>query len=367
MPSVKLVKQIALISLFFIYATLCQAATPQIPEWYRVEISLDAAPQFKEKLQARVKVTSILGDLKNTVVRIIYPEDWKTTKEKQSIPLIKAGESKTLSFELIPTTYLSQGSIIAEAQLNVPFKAIEKQIKQQFDDPSPMISGLRNWPETVKGYSEISFALLEKESLYPLDSLIWKNYYEPLAPEDGFAGPVFYDDTVLTTYQAQTDVEMYEKLSSYLKADEQLKNKLLNSGIDLNKKKFHQLNGLFVLATRAFLSNDSKQAKMLIGRFEQESEEIDAELIEHLKIAVFNLKAIIFWQENNKRLAETYFKKAFYTNRKHPLQRYVLRNIALLMIARDENRTAENMMRLALKFNSGYTLLKKEYAKVSNP
>jgi hypothetical protein len=367
MPAAKLVTYITLIGLFFFNATFCQASTPQIPEWYRLEIDLDSPPRINQKLQVRVKITSILGNLKDTVVKIIYPEGWKITKEKQTIPFIKAGESKKISFQLVPTSYLSQGSIITQVVLNVPFVAIENEIKQQFDDSAPMISGLKNWPEKVKGYSEISFALLEKESLYPLDSLLWKNYYDVLAPKKGFAGPVFYDDAILTTYQAQTDVEMYEKLNSYLKADSELKNKLLNSGIDLNKKKFDQLNGLFVLATRAFLSNDFNQAKMMIGRFEQESEEIKAELIEHLEIAVFNLKAIIFWQENNKRLAESYFKKAFYTNRKHPLQRYVLRNIALLMVDRDENRTAEHMMRLALKFNSGYTLLAKEYEKVSNP
>jgi hypothetical protein len=160
---------------------------------------------------------------------------------------------------------------------------------------------------------------------------------------------------------------MFEKLIGYVKTDPALAAKLAASGVDVNKKRYDQLNGLYVLAVRSFLENNPDQARGFITRLENEIEKIDSDLAESLLIATYNLKGIIFWSLNNKRLAEDFLKKAFYHNRKHPLQRYVLRNIALLMLAKDEKTTAEHMMRLAVNIRSGYTQLEKEYEKVKSP
>jgi hypothetical protein len=345
-----------------------QAATVQFPPWYSMTLELGNAPQVNKSLEVKLNIKALIGDLQTTKVRLIFPEDWQIEKAQQTINLIKEGEEKTISFTLTPKSYLAQGSIIAEALFNVPVTALARHIRRELpQQEAGMIEALNAWPKVSKRYAEISFALLEEESFYPLDSAMWLNYYDKLAPREGFKGPVFYDNPVVSAYQAQTDVEMFEKLIGYVKTDPALAAKLAASGVDVNKKRYDQLNGLYVLAVRSFLENNPDQARGFITRLENEIEKIDSDLAESLLIATYNLKGIIFWSLNNKRLAEDFLKKAFYHNRKHPLQRYVLRNIALLMLAKDEKTTAEHMMRLAVNIRSGYTQLEKEYEKVKSP
>jgi tetratricopeptide (TPR) repeat protein len=357
-------------AILLVFATTwsATAATIQLPEWYRLEIVLDSTLKINTDVTASVRISSLIGDLQDTRIRLICPENWIVDSEEKFVKEIKAGDKASVAFKVRPTSYLAQGSIIAEAVLNVPFTALEQQIRQTHpDQAAAMIKTLHNWPRVTKRYSEISFALLEQESLCPLDKAIWLNYHQQLAPGNKFKGPVFYDDPVITTYQAQTDVEMFEKLQNYIKADPGLKKNLVESGIDLQKKKFDQLNGLYVLAARSFLDKNYEQARNFIDRFETEARNFNSELVENLEIAALNLKGLVFWSMDQKRLAEDYLKKAFYSNRKNPLQRYVLRNIALLMLANKERATAEHMMRLALGFKSGYTLLENEYEEVRNP
>ncbi|MDD3147869.1 MAG: hypothetical protein PHD82_11240, partial [Candidatus Riflebacteria bacterium] len=74
------------------------------------------------------------------------------------------------------------------------------------------------------------------------------------------------------------------------------------------------------------------------------------------------LKGLVFWSQGQKRLAEDAMKKAFYANRKHALQRYVLRNIGLLMLSNRDRDTASQMYNLARPFKQGYILLESEAA-----
>jgi len=344
------------------------AVTIQLPEWYQMQLDLSQPPCLNEKLQARVTLSSIVGDLEDVEVRLIIPEGWKMDGDRQKIKTVKSGTKATLSFEIIPSSYLSQGSIIAEASLKVPFTALEELIGREHPDQArEMIATLRSWPPVSKRYSEASFALVAEESFYPLEQGMWLNYADNLTTTTGFRGPVFFDDSLITTHQAQTDVEMFEKLQTYSKADPELEKKLAESGIDIERKKLDQLNGLYVLATRMFISKEFQPALDFINRLETESKNLANENIENLEIAALNLKGLIFWGMNQKRLAEDFLKKAFYRNRKNPLQRYVLRNIGLLMLANGEKSVAEQMMRLATAFKQGYTLLEKEYEKVKTP
>lgn len=347
--------------------SMANAAIKQLPEWYEMKVDLDAPPQLHKELKAKVTIASIIGNLENVTVRLILPEGWTVDSQEKKPGLIKAGETAFVTFNIVPQNFLTQGSIIAEASLIVPKQAIENQIQNNFpNEAKEMIQSVRAWPKVTKRYSEISFALLEEESFYPLNSGMWLSYFAPLSPGDGFKGPVFYNDPIVTTYQAQTDVEMYEKLVNYIKADPALETKLTESGIDLNKKKYDQLNGIYVLATNAFIEKNFTQAKSFIERLESELKNLNSGWVQNLEIAALNLKGIIFWTMNQKRLAEDSLKKAFYTNRKNPLQRYVLRNISLLMLSNNEKTTAEHMMRLALDLKPGYTQLEKEYSKVKS-
>jgi tetratricopeptide (TPR) repeat protein len=363
-------KSFALTMIFLMIFSLSStyAATVQLPEWYQMELDLSQPPRLNEKLQAKVTLRSIAGDLENVTIRLIIPEGWKVDVAQKQIKLIKSGDKTTVSFEIVPVSYLSQGSIIAEASLKVPFSALEELIAREHPEQSKaMIATLRSWPPVSKRYSEASFALVAEESFYPLGQGMWLNYADNLTTAEGFRGPVFFDDGLITTHQAQTDVEMFEKLQTYSKADPELEKKLNESGIDIERKKLDQLNGLYVLATRMFISKEFQQALDFINRLETESKTLANENIENLEIAALNLKGLIFWGMNQKRLAEDFLKKAFYRNRKNPLQRYVLRNIGLLMLANGEKSVAEQMMRLATAFKEGYTLLEQEYEKVKTP
>lgn len=347
--------------------TVANGAINQFPDWYRMEINFAAPPRINNEMKVSVKLDSILGNLENVMVRLILPEGWQVDSQEKKIELVKPGETKTVEFSVTPSSYLAQGSIVAEASIKVPFQAIEEEIKKKFpDDSIPMIKDLKLWNEVTKRYCEASFALLEEESFYPLGTEMWLNYVPALAPAEGFKGPVFYDDSVITAYQAQTDVEMFEKLINYIKADPELESKLIDSGIDLHKKRLDQLNGLYILAARSFLDKNLNEAKNFIDRLEAETSQLKSGETENLEIAAGNLKAIIFWDLNQKRLAEDSLKKAFYKNRKNPLQRYTLRNISLLMLSNKEKTTAEQMMRLALELKPTYTQLEKEYEKVKN-
>lgn len=354
-----------LVFIFFLSLLSCStAATIQFPDWYQMQISLSESPRINRELTAEVTIKPLLADLENLKVRLFIPENWKVDAAEKNLSLAKANQNNQITFRITPSSYLSQGSIIVEAVMKTPFKAIENEILRLNPEPAAeMIKALQEWPAESKRYSEISFALLQDESFYPLSLGMWLNYAEEMAPNKEFRGPVFFDDTMITTYQAQTDVEMFEKLINYGKSDPELEKKLLESGVDLKKKKFDQLNGLYLLAARLFIEKNHQDALNFLHRLEAELGQNSAEF-ENLEIATMNLKGLVFWAQNQKRLAEDFLKKAFYRNRKNPLQRYVLRNIALLMISNREKATAEQMMRLALEFNTGYTLLEQEYERV---
>jgi hypothetical protein len=362
-----------LFAVLFCFLTIILAAVPasgkivQYPAWYNMSLDINSPLRLDQPVTITVSIESFLGNLKDTRVRLIPPDSWNQNNLVKTIALIKAGEKKKIEFVLTPKSYLDQGSIVSEAIFNVPFEAIAAKVKEDFPDRAEgMISGLSSWPKVSKRYSEISFALLKEEAIFPLGKAIWRTYYDELAPDKGFRGPVFYDDPVISAYQAQTDVEMFQKLINYTTADPSLAQKLAESGVDINKKRYDQLNGLYVLATKSFLNGNLDQAQGFIEQFEKEIIKIDSEFVENLEIAALNLKAIIFWSKNQKRLAQEFLKKAFYKNRKHDLQRYVLRNIGLLMLANNEKATAEHMMKLGLSISPGYTLLEKELEKVRN-
>lgn len=348
--------------------SVCNAATVQMPEWYSMTVDLKAAPRINQQNTVEVKLTAIVGNLQDSRIRLIAPDGWQLEPAEKTIKMVSSGQTETVSFKIVPTGYLAQGSIIAEAGLKVPFAAIEEEIRgKHANQAEEMIKSLRQWPTASQRYSEISFALMPEESFYPLTQGMWLNYADNLSATREFRGPVFFDDAIITTHQAQTDVEMYEKLLNYSKADPGLTQKLIESGIDLKRKKFDQLNGLYVLATRLFMEKNFQESLNFLNRLETELIEQKAGNIENLEIAAYNLKGLVFWGLNQKRLAEEFLKKAFYRNRKNPLQRYVLRNIGLLMYSGGEKAVAEQMFGLAAGFNTGYTLLEQEYEKVKSP
>lgn len=346
----------------FLLINLCLgAATVQIPEWFNLTAQMAAPPEMGKSVAVKVKLQALIGSLPSSMVRLILPENWKTDQESLSSGELKEGSSAELVFNVTPGSYLTQGSIVVEAALNVPKADLIARIKRDFPDSAVgMSASVAAWPAESKRYADIAFAMFADESFYPLSGDMWLSYDDKLAPEAGFRGPAYLEDTLVSPYQAQTDLEMFDKLQNYMKTDPQLLEKLAVSGIDINSKRHDQLNGLYVLAVKAFQERNFAVATGFIDRFETQLEPSLAKTFESLKIAFANLKGLVFWAQGQKRLAEEALKKAFYANRKHPLQRYVLRNIGLLTLSGGDRDTAAQMFNLALPFKQGFTLLEKE-------
>ena len=219
---------------------------------------------------------------------------------------------------------------------------------------------MESWPSPTKRYTDTSFAIFPEESFYPLSGDMWISYADEMSPDPKLKGPVYYIDSMISLHQAQTDVEMYNKLTELLKTEEGLSEKLSESGIDIEKKHFDYLNGLYVLAVDAWKNQDYQTSLNFLEILEKESLSLKKAYADYLNIATNNLRALIFWKQGQRRLTEEAFKKAFYRNKKHKLQRYILRNLGLFMYSIKDKTTAKEMYELAKSFKKGYTLLDKE-------
>lgn len=347
--------------LFLLYSFHLSAATVQVPEWFRLTAELAKAPELNQPVELRVNLQSLIGRISEAQIRLILPEAWKSEPEQLKTQSIAQGENYQTVFKVTPGSYLSQGSIVVEAAFQAPkgelITYVSREMPKQATDLSETI---RNWPDQTKRYADISFALTPEETFYPVSADMWLSYDDRLISQKGFRGPVFYEDPLITAHQAQTDVEMFSKLAGYLKADQNLLETLRESGIDINRKRYDQLNGLYVLAVKAYLDNSLDIAGNFVEQFDSAIKSEQATAFENLRIAAGNIKGLIYWGKGQRRLAEDAFKKTFYSNRKHPLQRYILRNLGLLMLAGSDRATATEMFRLARAFKAGYTLLESE-------
>ena len=351
----------AIILVMLLISTVATAETAQIPEWFNLSAGLAAPPELGKPVTVNVKLQMLIGNVDNAELRLILPESWKSEPATHTSGLVSEGNSADFSFVVTPGSCLNQGSIVVEAVMKPPFDALIARINRDFPESAEgMIASVKAWPAETKRYADIAFALFADESFYPLTGDMWLAYEDSLSPEAGFRGPSYYEDTLISAHQAQTDIEMFDKLQNVLKTDPGFAGKLAESGIDIVKKRQDMLNGLYVLAVKSWQAKSYPEAAGFIEQLEKLLEEEKAGSFENLKISVANLKGISFWSQSQKRLAEDAFKKAFYANRKHPLQRYVLRNIGLLMLANKDRETAIQMFDLALPMKQGFTLLAKE-------
>ncbi len=338
-----------------------EAATVQVPEWFGLNVGMAAPPELGKPVAVNVKLQMLIGDVADARIRLILPETWKSEPEALNSGSVKEGSSAEMVFNVTPGSCLNQGSIVVEAVIQVPKAAIIKRIKQDFPESADgMVAAVNAWPDETKRYADIAFALFADESFYPLTGDMWLSYDDSLAPEQGFRGPAYFEDALISAHQAQTDVEMFDKLKVLLESDAAFAGKLAESGIDINKKRQDQLNGLYVLAVKAWQEKKYAEAAGFIEQFEKHIDQEKAGSFANLKIAAGNLKGLVYWSQGQKRLAEEALKKAFYADRKHPLQRYVLRNIGLLMLSNRDRETAVQMYSLALPFKQGFTLLDNE-------
>ena len=338
------------------------ASVEQIPEWYQLSAKPSSAPEINKVCQIRVSLTALIGNLRNSFVKLIVPNSWIAKNNIRKIKLIPEGMSKTIIFDVTPTTYVSKGSFIVQATLQVPKNAIIKKLNKLLpNNAKQMIKSVTDWPVVSRRYANSNFSLTPNESLYPISNNLWTNYCNYFKPKGSIKGPVYYDSNLITDLKAQTDVDMFDKLQSYIKSDKTLAAKLSASGISIEKKKYDKLLGLYILATRAFENKKFKVAQKYLTNLESEFLLDNKSRFEFLKIATGNIRALCFWALGEKRLAYQSFTKTFYINKKNPLQRYILRNLALLMLSEGYNSRAMEDFRLAKQFSSSYTLLNKEF------
>ncbi|KAF1080416.1 MAG: hypothetical protein GQF41_3240 [Candidatus Rifleibacterium amylolyticum] len=351
-----------LVTIMFLFCScFLQAATLQVPEWFKLTARLDRAPELNQTCELQADIESVIGNLHDVQIKLILPESWKAEPESAKIALIKAGSKHKTVFKVTPGSYLSPGSIVVEAAFIVPKTELIAYFNREMpEDAAELSETVRRWPDETRRYTDISFALTPEETFYPVADDMWLSYDDRITVQEGFRGPSYYEDPLITAHQAQTDVAMFEKLETYIKSDPTLLETMQKSGIDVNRKLYDKLNGLYVLAVKAYQDNSLAIAGNFIEQFESAINTEPATAFAGLRIAAGNIKGLIYWGKGQRRLAEDTFKKTFYSNRKHPLQRYILRNIGLLMLSGKDTATAAEMFRLARSIKQGYTLLDRE-------
>jgi len=340
------------------------AVTPSLPPWYGFDAELAGPPRIGVPLDVLATLTSRLGTLDGITVTLMAPAGWAGATPSATLDRLASGASHLFRFTVTPTGPMPNGSIGCKLRLRMPKAALIDQAGRLFPQEAEKIASLiKQRPDEHESFTDMAFALYPQEGFYPLASDMWLTYDDRLRPEGFDRGAVLYRDAMITPFQAQTDVDMHDKLQALLKSDPNLRADLERKGIDLRKKKFDQLLGLYVLATEAFLKGDHQGAEALLHRFAVESENLDG-LPAELLIAAENLRGLAAWALGDRKTAEQALQKAFYRNRKLPVQRYVLRNIALLTASRGDRATAREMLRLASEMKPAYVLVVDEYRRI---
>lgn len=340
------------------------AEMPRLPSWYTFDAALADIPRVGIPVDVLATVTSLLGDLEDVSVSLLLPQGWGKATPSTALARLASGSSRLFRFSVTPAGPIPNGSIGCRLRVRAPKAALIQEAGRRFPEEANKISQtIHSWPEMHESFTDMAFALYAEEGFYPLGSDMWITYDDRLRPEDAVRGPCLYRDVMITPFQAQTDVEMFDKLQGLLKSDPKLETSLEAKGIDLKKKKFDQLLGLYVLAVEAFLKNDQPAAEALLNRFVTDNGESPVVPVE-LVIAAENLRGLAAWASGDRRTAEQALQKAFYRNRKLPVQRYVLRNIGLLMLAKGDRATAREMLRLASEMKPAYVLAAEEHGRL---
>lgn len=348
--------------------------TFNLPPYVEFTALLDSPPETGKPLTIRGEVKALVGNIENAVVSLIPPIDW-IIPEPVSIPRVASGSTNRFEFQLIPPKPIPNASIVCKVSLDVPKTALLNHYSSLLPDHAEAFgSKVDTMPDRQEFFCDIAFALFEEEGFYPLSDQMWMDYDDRLKPSGAIKGAVFYRNGLISVFQAQTDVDMFEKLQASLDRDPALEKQLTDSGIDLAKKRHDRLLGLYVLATEAYSKGSFEAAEALLEKYFKAGEmPIDASegsaftkntigsRYFELELAAKNLNALCKWAAGERRKAETILRNCFYENRKAALQRYILRNLGLLMLDTSDQATAREMFRLALQIKPEYSLLKKEF------
>ena len=344
-----------------------QARTPQLPEWFQFSAALTAPPEMGKAIQVIATLTALVGDLQDVRVTLLPPAGWNNGSASAQLTFLPRGTTRTFSFSLSTDKPLPNGSIQCSFSSRVPKQALIQAIDTPFpDEREAMAKAIQAFPDRGQGFADIAFAVFPEEGFFPLGSDMWLTYDDRLKPAELLKGPVLYQNSIISAFQAQTDVEMYEKLQQTMKADPTFAGQLADAGIDLQRKQSDYLAGLYALAGEEYLKGNFSAALSLLDRLSSDNPAVQQHLWEDQTVAEGNLRGLCLWSQGDKKRAEQTLKQAFYKNRKNPVQRYVLRNLGLLYLDMGNPGTAKEMFRLALNFKPEYTLLSQEFSRISD-
>ncbi|HNV70382.1 MAG TPA: hypothetical protein PKO06_11835 [Candidatus Ozemobacteraceae bacterium] len=339
------------------------ARTIQIPAWYEFSAALEEVPQIDQPVHFIASLTALVDDIDNVSVSLVLPPGWSADKTSDTLAKLPAKQTHGFRFLIKPAGPLPNGGIGCSFQARVPKAALIESVRATGHDlGEAMAQAIANSPDVGNGYTDVAFALFAEEGFFPLGETMWLAYDDRFKPSEALRGPSVWKDELISTHQAETDVEMFDRLKQQLTSNPRLAEQLARNGIDVNRKRGDALHAQLVLATEAYLKGEFPRCLEWLTRFEGEMAAGEAGQQLELRIAGRNLRSLCLWASGNKRDAEELLRETFYLNRKLPVQRYVLRNLGLLTLEKGDRNTAREMFRLALEIKPAYSLLKKEFA-----
>jgi hypothetical protein len=344
-----------------------EGRTPQLPEWFQFSATLTAPPEIGKSIQVLASLTALVGDLQDVKVTLLPPAGWSNGSASAQLTVLPKGETRVFSFVLHTDKPMPNGSIQCSFSSRVPKQALTAALSTPFpDERAAMAKAIQGFPDRGQGFADIAFAVFPEEGFFPLGPDMWLSYDDRLKSPDGSRGPVFFQNSLVTTFQALTDIEMYEKLQRTLKTDPAFAAQLSDAGIDLSRKHSDYLAALYTLAADEYLKGNFSMTLSLLDRLHADNSASQQRRWEDQTIAEGNLRGLCLWSLGDKKRAEQALKQTFYKNRKNAVQRYVLRNMGLLHLDMGNLVTAREMLRLALEIKPEYSLLVEEFARIND-
>ncbi|MBF0410556.1 MAG: hypothetical protein HQM10_24635 [Candidatus Riflebacteria bacterium] len=359
----QLIRIIRIISVLIILSAPFTAFASQllVPEWYNFSASLSGAPVLGEKVSVNARLSCLIGTINDITISIKLPPGWKANSESLFLKNLSSGTTHVFTFEAEALAIASAGSLLCSVTGKTPVKDLSQYAEQFPDQKSELLSRIQKMPEIFSSSDEVVFSLYAEEGFYPLTGDTWLAYDERIKSPRFEKGPVFYRDTLLSRAQAEYVTDMYKRLEKKIAESAGFAETLSSSGINLKSKQYDALKAYYVLAQESYLSGDFNSVSLHLSSFERLLPGFSLESVNNLKIAARNLQALNAWLNGDRRTAEKIFRETFYSGRKQPIQRYILRNMAIINTEKGDMAIARESLRIALDLKKEYSLLKKEF------
>lgn len=348
-------------------AGMLSAKTFNMPAWYDLELKLSGAPEVGRPLTITASLTPLLGEIRNLTAKFVLPPGWVT--RMQNLPTGPGAVGQALQFvcEVVPPAPLPLGNIGFSFSADVPKTALLAAVARDPELDANTLADVKQRIEALpargEGYADAEFILTEVEGFYPLGPDVWTTYDNRLAGKFG-RGVVYFADAERSVDQAREVVELYGRLQQLIAHNASFPRIMQNAGVDLNAKRLEVLESLYALAVASYQKGETAAAAEFLRKFMNETDDMPQGAALPQVVAARNLNGLTAWLAGDKKKAEQELRDAFYTDRRQPLQRYVLRNLALLYLERGERDLARQTFGLARQLKPDWGMLASEAASV---